>query len=410
MTVYHGGVPALLPGTNDLIIGGEGQVYATDDTERATPLPVVDVGGNAMGTIRSGGIGVIDRFGVPDGHDEVVWVTGGYEFLLQSYDGLKSRVVAAENKATEAANSAAASAESAGQNRVPIGGAAGQVLAKLTNVDNDLVWINPPTGGGSGSGTVVIGADDPIPPGTPAMTPVFRLEGTIPTPEEVSMLTGPGDLTSAYGSLATSVTLAAPSATAVGDLLVAVGWAQAAVAPFDWTVPAGWTSAFEATAGRRLLVAWFPVPDAAAVTAVTAGSHNFQIAGDGQSSRNGVMIFRVTGANLTAPFVGMSAYAEGTGTQKTFPEFAATAPAAAQLLVSTAQLSSGAAEPVITHAAGYQAVNSVAALNTAVPPAKSVGSAVLYRISGTTVPERIDTFTPSYSAGVAGLHLAIAGA
>jgi hypothetical protein len=388
--------------------GAAGKAYATDDTGLVTPLAMTDLSGLPISDAVADGNGLVQGINV-DGETEVIWVSGSYRVPVRSYDGVLAQATTAATNADSSAQSANAAATAAEQNRVPAGGTSGQVLAKITNADNDVGWIAQ-TGGGGGSGITVLGADDPVPPGTAAMSPIFRLEGDIPTPSEVNMLTGTGNVTFNYGSLTTSITLAAPANTAVGDVLMAVAWAQASVAPFDWSQTAGWTSQFEATSGRRLMIATYPIPDAAAVTAATTGTHTFAVPTDASNTRNGAMIFRLTGANLTTPVVGVSVYAEGSPTGKTFPSLTASAPALADLLIWTAQRSSGVTEPTITHPAGLITMNKYEALNTAEPPAGSFGVAELYRTTGTSIPERVETYAPTWSAGVSGLHIALAGA
>jgi hypothetical protein len=57
---------------------------------------------------------------------------------------------------------------------VPVGGTTGQLLAKVSDVDGDVVWEDPPVGGGSSGGGWVIAQDDtqiPVPTDQSAIGP-----------------------------------------------------------------------------------------------------------------------------------------------------------------------------------------------------------------------------------------------
>lgn len=92
-----------------------------DDTVGTTALAITDLYGNPFPSneITSSGVGVLPGFRY-SGYAVVDWVSGDFRMSIPSID------------------------------QVPLGGTAGQVLAKASGDSYDLVWIDPPVGGGGG--------------------------------------------------------------------------------------------------------------------------------------------------------------------------------------------------------------------------------------------------------------------
>src|SRR5690606_2402407 len=197
--------------------------------------------------------------------DLVVWVSGAYRTVLESTQGMRDAAVSAAASANDAAQTVQSLLPSLNANRVPPGGLSGQVLTKASNADNDVTWITPSSGGGgTGTGVLVLGADDEIPVGTPALTPIFRLDGPIPTPVDVRMQDGSGWFRSTSVSIGagregSSIAVEPPALSVVGDWLVVVVAAQSPSDPWEWMLPLGWTSHFESDSGRHLLVASYSI-------------------------------------------------------------------------------------------------------------------------------------------------------
>lgn len=391
-----------------------GKAYAVDDDALATPLPMTDLAGVTITDALSDANGIIQAFQVED-HDEVVWVSGDYRVPCRAFGAVLDRAEAAASAANDANQTVQALVPAVNANRVPPGGLSGQVLAKASNADNDVTWINPPAGGGgSGAGVLVLGDSDPIPVGTPALTPIFRLSGALPTPVDVRMKSGTGAVSSATAVTGTeapnlTITITPPTAADVGDLLVAVVAAQSPSDPFEWTVPGGWTNQFESDEGRHLLVATYPIGSSGDLDDISDVPQQFQVVGHTGSTRVVAMMLLVTGADLDEPIVGVSPWDEGTTTAKTYGAFSASAPAGGQLVVGTGNLSSGAPEPSVGFAPGYQGIAS-----WGVEDPNSGGRTYVwashYQVSGLSMPERSESYTPAWSANVWGVHLAIAGA
>lgn len=103
----------------------------------------------------------------------------------------------------------------------------------------------------------------------------------------------------------TTVNVLKPTHTTDGDLLVAYFYSQASSGTL--TIPSGWTASTQFT-GRRGGVYYKAIPSA---SAETASNYTF---GNSVTGRVCVIIFRVTGANLNAPFdIEAAATTEVTG-------------------------------------------------------------------------------------------------
>lgn len=144
-----------------------GQVFAISDTENTSPLDIYDAGGSSfsLDELKSNGDGVTPEFNTP-GQPHVKWVSGPYTVDMLSWD------------------------------TIPDGGGTGQVLAKNSDDDYDLEWVNQgsglPEGGTDGqilvkegstnyaahwvTKFVVIGPSDAWPTGLPDGTIVVRSE------------------------------------------------------------------------------------------------------------------------------------------------------------------------------------------------------------------------------------------
>jgi len=173
----------------------------------------------------------------------------------------------------------------------------------------------------------------------------------------VATLFGPGNSTTASSAAATTLAAAKPGNVADGDLLVAVAFSQFATgtvtsAPAGWTLIAGTT--FTAKTGG---VYYKAIPSAAAETATT---YSWTFSGSGRIALD---VFRVTGANLSAPVDAVGALAvQGVG-NTTLPSV--TAVAANTMLVGAAYWNnSTTAVSVFTPGAGMTDGEQVASPTT----------------------------------------------
>lgn len=106
--------------------GATGQIFAPTDTTATTPLDITDLNGIAPAgnTLTASELGVLPAFRCA-GFTVVDWVSGSYRIPLPAID------------------------------IIPPGGAAGQILAKVSGTDFEFEWIDPPVGGGGGGGSFV---------------------------------------------------------------------------------------------------------------------------------------------------------------------------------------------------------------------------------------------------------------
>jgi len=209
----------------------------------------------------------------------------------------------------------------------------------------------------------------------------------------VTTLFGPGNSTTASSAAATTLAAAKPGNVADGDLLVAVAFSQFATgtvtsAPAGWTLIAGTT--FTAKTGG---VYYKAISSAAAETATT---YSWTFSGSGRIALD---VFRVTGANLTAPVDAVGALAvQGVG-NTTLPSV--TAVAANAMLVGAAYWNnSTTAVSVFTPGAGMTDGEQVASPTTGATSGIDVAYQQL-NASGAT-GTRLFTTNPSAatSAGV----------
>lgn len=133
------------PGNSDLVVPSAAiTIYAPSDTNRATPLTLVDaVGLQLPNPLISSPQGFIQSFQAT--LPQVMWSGGGYAGYLNSYTGLRDAALAAQLAAETASAKITAS--------LPGGGLDGQFLGK---VDGNPAWTNLPvsSGGTGGSGKV----------------------------------------------------------------------------------------------------------------------------------------------------------------------------------------------------------------------------------------------------------------
>lgn len=112
-----------------------GKIYAIDDTSNLTPLAIFDVGGSPLSSnnLVSNDDGVTPEFNIAGSLIVAKWVSGSVEQMMLAWD------------------------------QVPFGGAAGQVLQKISGDDYDYGWGTPtgiPIGGTTGQALVKINSTD----------------------------------------------------------------------------------------------------------------------------------------------------------------------------------------------------------------------------------------------------------
>jgi hypothetical protein len=120
-------------------------------------------------------------------------------------------------------------------------------------------------------------------------------------------LTGAGNVTTSTAASTATNTTSKPSSVADGDTLWAVLDHRASSASWS-TVPTGWTQRFSDNSNSLLSVFSKPIPSAAAETATS-----YSWVASVSAVRTVGTIFRVTGANLSAPLDAVGAFV-GTGT------------------------------------------------------------------------------------------------
>ena len=189
-------------------------------------------------------------------------------------------------------------------------------------------------GGGTGSGILILGEGVPVPEGVPAGTVIGR-SSSAPPVGQMTVVTA--TRTTASAESASDVSLAIPSGTVAGDLLVAVTAVHTNSATA--TAPAGWTKLQEIGIGDsnfRTTTIWgYPVPTTGDIPA-GAQLFTWNVGG-----RVGGAMFRVTGVDLTTPVL-----ANGTvGTRPTDSTFTVPALPGSDggliLEVSTGQIDNG---------------------------------------------------------------------
>jgi hypothetical protein len=219
----------------------------------------------------------------------------------------------------------------------------------------------------------------------------------------LSTPTGAGNVTTANAPVAAAITVSKPSNTADGDALVAFVYfrnANGTLAP-----AAGWTLLGPANTTFETFAAYIkPIPVAASESAT---DYTFSVTGTG-SQRCAGMIFRVTGANLSALLDASGSLAAYTGTASVVLP-AVTASSAFTLLLGFAinnNNTTGAAS-TFTAAGGLTTVGSSTVDNgTTATSTIWVGSQVL-SAAGTT-GTRTPTMSPA-AANSGGFMVTVAG-
>lgn len=195
---------ALDESTGDVARNAVGEVFAPEDTARATPLALQDPSGVSMSTAVSNRLGVIQRFRV-DGRKYVVWKSGSHEVDIVSIEAIIGDVDAAVLAAQQAAGAAAALLEQAvrsvngtgpdASGNVDVaGGAGGQVgvddLSGLTPIGRLVYLADTEQAGrnaiGAGTSSVMVRA------GTNASTgaAITAATGTAASDSDVLKLSG----------------------------------------------------------------------------------------------------------------------------------------------------------------------------------------------------------------------------
>lgn len=210
----------------------------------------------------------------------------------------------------------------------------------------------------------------------------------------IAFLTGANDLTTeAVVPNGQTVTLAKPTNTADGDLLVAVVTFQNANVSPVITPPAGWTKIGPALANnplRATAIYVMPVPIAANVV-----DTSWIWTTNTASGRKRGMLFRVTGADLTVPQDSFGGWSAATGTTSVvLPEVVTTYSNSSLLAVAYTQSSAGIGYPAFTPPAG---VTSIATVNT---PSDSLANTGLWAGYQVVSPGASGTRTVSLSPAV----------
>lgn len=164
----------------------------------------------------------------------------------------------------------------------------------------------------------------------------------------MEVLVGAGNLTTLNVTDAglSDFLLPVPANAAVGDLMVAICVSQASVTTAGaWILPSGWVSRFESTGGRRCLVATYAVTDATALMALGSTSKLEPNSAWRGSSRGAHVMFRVSGADLAAPWAGTSLWTTGTSTVVSVAGWTSSADAGALIAFTTNNNSSGSPTP-----------------------------------------------------------------
>lgn len=138
-----------------VVRGGAITFYDPSDTDRTSPLELLDASGLPLDNpMLSSPAGFTRAFQAEIPH--VMWHDGTYTGYLSSYKGLLNEAIAARE-----------AAEAAVINGIPDGGEVGQVLIKSAGADYAAAWR---------SLIVVIGPTDEWPTGLPDGTVVVRSE------------------------------------------------------------------------------------------------------------------------------------------------------------------------------------------------------------------------------------------
>ncbi|NLP82575.1 hypothetical protein HF576_01815 [Microbacterium sp. CFH 90308] len=119
------------PDADELVTGATFQVFASDDSAFATPLPITDpASGAGIPTLRSSSIGVLPDFRVPGDPPQVILKSGAFVTLLTSKfgavlaAGLDPDTVAAAIAAAAAAQASASQAQTVVEQTAPAAAAA----------------------------------------------------------------------------------------------------------------------------------------------------------------------------------------------------------------------------------------------------------------------------------------------
>lgn len=222
--------------------------------------------------------------------------------------------------------------------------------------------------------------------------------------------TGAGDRTThVLPAIDDAIPLEAPANTVVGDLLAAFvtfqnGDSVATAAPDGWVAiglapPAGYRPA------RAYL---YPVVDATALADVTGADQVFTTTAS--PGRGGGQMFRITGADLSAPDAGNSAWSPSSGTSSTvIPSFTSSTADALVLVCAYMNASAGTTPPAGAITGFTESGHVTNSLGAGSPPA-STGSWVFHRSADDTSQEAATiTWSPS-GANSAGFQVAIKAA
>jgi hypothetical protein len=158
MTDYPFDMQLVVDPLNPENVLGNADVYIYDptDTAFAAPLALKDLNGLPMlQPMTSTPTGFLEEFVATT--PQVLWKSGEYTGLFNSYKGMLDEVIAIRDLLLAALT----------ERGVPAGGDIGQVLTKASEDDYATVWQSP---------VVVIGPTDPWPTGLPEGTLVVRTE------------------------------------------------------------------------------------------------------------------------------------------------------------------------------------------------------------------------------------------
>lgn len=215
----------------------------------------------------------------------------------------------------------------------------------------------------------------------------------------VAVPTTASDFTVATSGSASSITGNKPANVADGDLLVA--WVTYRNSGTTFTPPSGWSLATSQTTGQSEAVYYKPIPSAAAETATT-----YAWSFTGGVGRVGVIIFRVTGANLSSPIDATGTWESGPTSSMVLPAVTAVA-ANAMLLAFGLALTSTTSHPVFTAPSGMTTLTQTQWDNGSASSSVWVGFKTL-TATGSTGTETA-TLSPNASSGN-GVMLTIAPA
>jgi Glycerophosphoryl diester phosphodiesterase len=220
-------------------------------------------------------------------------------------------------------------------------------------------------------------------------------------------LFGTGNSTTASSAAALSLAVAKPANVSDGDLLIAVAYSQFSTGAT--TVPNGWTlvpgTAFTAKTGG---IYYRTVPSAAAETAT---SYTWTFNGSGRITLN---VFRVTGADLTAPIDAPGTMAVQGAGSTTIPSVTAISSSALLLVVSYWNNSTNAvsvASPPAGMTDGQQVVSpttgSTSGIDVAYQQLSAVGATgtrlITFNPTATTSAGTLFTINPAPAPHVPGL-------